>query len=129
MFKLLQHGFNLVKHTLRDVKVGTQRSGKWRAVEQHFLEAHPTCEACGSKTRLNAHHIEPFHINPALELDTNNLITLCMSRKECHLHIGHLGNFKHYNPNVRHDAAVVLKNPERFQQIIKLAMEKNYPGT
>jgi len=121
MFQIIQHGFNLLRHSLRDVGISTQRSGKWPTVEKHFREEHPTCAACGGNKNINIHHIHPFHIDPALELDPNNLLTLCMGKLECHLQIGHAGSFKQYNPNVRRDAAIVLSHPEKFEQIVKEA--------
>ncbi len=121
MIKTIQHGINLVKHYFRDVGVDAKRSSKWPTVEKHFKENHPTCEACGSKNRLNVHHCKPFHLDPALELDPNNLITLCMDIKECHLHIGHGGSFKQYCPDVRKYAAEALAHPEKFDAIVKTA--------
>ena len=111
MIKTITHGINLVRHALRDVGVSAKRSSHWPTVEKHFREGHPTCEACGSSKNLNVHHCKPFHLDPALELDPANLITLCMDTKECHLHIGHGGSFKQYNPNVRKDAAEALAHP------------------
>lgn len=122
MLKTIQHGFNLVRHALRDVGTGAKRSSKWPTVEKHFREGHPTCAACGSKDRLNVHHCKPFHLNPSLELDTDNLITLCMSTKECHLHIGHGGSFKQYCPEVRKYAADALAHPNKFEQIVAEAL-------
>jgi len=121
MLKHIKHGINLVKHALRDVGNGAKRSGKWEIVERHFKENNPSCAACGSKNRLNVHHILPFHIHPELELDPNNLITLCMDVKECHLQLGHAGDFKKFNDHVREDAAKALKNPEKFEEIVKNA--------
>jgi 5-methylcytosine-specific restriction protein A len=121
MIKTIKHGINLAKHYFRDVGLDAKRSGKWPTVERHFLEAHSVCAACGSKNRLNVHHIHPFHIHPELELDPNNLITLCMDTKECHLHLGHNGNFKFYNPNIRHDANEALLHPDKFDEIVKRA--------
>jgi|ERR1700722_13258893 len=92
-------------------------------VEKDFLVSHPTCAACGSKKSLNVHHCLPFHIDKSLELDEKNLITLCMNTRECHLHIGHCGDFKKYNPNVRKDAALALANPKEFDVIVKRAAE------
>jgi 5-methylcytosine-specific restriction enzyme A len=122
MLKTITHGINLVRHALRDVGTGAKRSSHWPTVEKHFREGHPTCAACGSKNRLNVHHCKPFHLDPSLELDPNNLITLCMDTKECHLHIGHGGSFKQYNPNVRKDAAEVLAHPEKFDNVVKEAL-------
>jgi 5-methylcytosine-specific restriction endonuclease McrA len=47
---------------------------------------------------VQVHHKKPFHLHPELELDPANLVTLCMtSSNECHLRIGHSGDFKAYN--------------------------------
>lgn len=85
------------------------RSPQWPRVEREFKTTHPRCEACGTgKGLLAVHHVMPFHINPRLELDPANLITLCeawIGGNKCHLRIGHLGNWKKWNPNVRADAA------------------------
>jgi hypothetical protein len=59
----------------------------------------------------------PFHLDPQLELDQTNLITLCMGTKECHLVIGHGGDFHHYNPNVLGDAQTVLNDPSKFAAV------------
>lgn len=120
MINTIKHGINLAKHYLRDVGVSSKRSGKWEAVEKSFKEAHPACEACGSKNRLNIHHILPFHLDKSKELDTNNLITLCMDfNKECHYRLGHLSNWHGYNPNIKSDAAEALLNPTKLDEIIK----------
>jgi 5-methylcytosine-specific restriction protein A len=121
MLKTIKHGINLLHHSLRDVGISAKRSSRWPTVEKHFREANPTCAACGGKKRLNVHHCMPFHLDPALELDPTNLITLCMGEKECHLHIGHGGSFKQYCPEVRKYAAAVLAHPEQFDQIVKEA--------
>jgi len=125
MIKLIKHGINLVKHSLRDVGTNAKRSTHWPTVEKHFLAeaGHNFCAACGGTEKLNAHHIVPFHHDSSLELDHNNLITLCMSKCECHLHIGHSGSFKEFNPNVRSDAAKALAHPDQFDEIVKLAFE------
>lgn len=128
MLKAITHVINLARNSLRDVGVSEKRSSKWPTVEKHFLEANPTCAACGGKDRLNVHHCMPFHIDKALELDENNLITLCMGDKECHLHIGHCGSFKLYNPNVRKDAAAALKAPKDFDKIVKKAISEAKPN-
>ena len=123
MIKHIKHAINLIKHSFRDAGVDAKRSDKWPTVEKHFREAHPTCAACGGTVRLNVHHCLPFHLDPEKELDPTNLITLCMGEKECHLHIGHDGNFKFYNPNVRKDAQHALEHPEKFDDIVKVAFE------
>lgn len=87
--------------------LGVSRSGKWPGVRAEHLALFPECEVCGGKANLSAHHIKPFHTHPELELDPRNLITLCESKRlglNCHLLIGHLGNFRRINPAVWADA-------------------------
>jgi len=40
-----------------------------------------TCKECGSKKRLNAHHIKPWHAHRDLRFTVSNGITLC---GDCH---------------------------------------------
>ena len=63
---------------------------------------------CGATTFLEVHHIRPFHLFPALELDPTNFITLCEGREECHFNVGHLRNCATYNPHLLNDPT--LKN-------------------
>jgi 5-methylcytosine-specific restriction endonuclease McrA len=72
------------------------RSGKWPAVRQRFIKAHPCCEACGSLQDLNVHHIFSFHDHPELELDPDNLITLC---RKHHFLMGHSSRWATTNKN------------------------------
>ena len=82
--------------------IGMKRSDKWHTIRKHHIEKEGWCKYCGGTTHLEVHHIEPFHLNPDKELDDTNLITLCEDiGKDCHLKVGHLGNWKNFNPNVR----------------------------
>ena len=116
---------NLAKVENRDAVVGhgMARSPKWPGVEKLHLKFHPVCEACGSDKKLNVHHKKPFHLFPQLELDMNNLITLCMD-KECHIKIGHGDNFKDYNPDVEADAQKVRANIALFEEVSEDAKKK-----
>ncbi len=82
------------------------RSPGWRKVERAAVEAHPCCSACGGKKDLQVHHVLPFHLHPDLELEPSNLIVLCRVH---HLWVGHLGDWKSWNAEVRADAAAFLK--------------------
>ena len=108
MKKILEH--------LKDVvggkaKLLRPRSKHWPSVRAVHLKNSPKCIACGGTVGLEVHHVVPFHVDPSLELLDSNLVTLCdkPGKDDCHLVVGHLGNFKKDNPNVRKDAAELLK--------------------
>lgn len=83
-----------------------RRSHKWAEVRKQHLKEYPYCAACGRDKKLEVHHKNPVHMNPELELDPSNLITLCAD--PCHIIFGHLMNFKSYNKMVVEDSAVYL---------------------
>lgn len=82
---------------------GAKRSKDWRRVRKDFLKLNPECASCGGTKKLEVHHIQAFHERPDLEVDPENLITLCTRKKygiNCHLHNGHKGYFRDINPDV-----------------------------
>ena len=86
---------------------GAKRSPLWFDVRKNHLRKNPRCVICGSTNKLQVHHVIPFHLAPDLELVPTNLITLCTRKKygiNCHLLVGHLGNFRRFNIEVRTDA-------------------------
>lgn len=88
---------------------GAKRSNLWQKIRRDFLKLNPICAVCGGKEKLEVHHIVPFHVDPSLELDLKNLITLCESKKKgsnCHLLFGHLGDYKKFNKDVIKDAKI-----------------------
>lgn len=94
-------------YLIEDRTFGTQRSPEWQRLRNDFVKVNNTCSACGTKNNLEVHHVLPFHINPELELDWNNLITLC---DDCHWLFGHCKlNWKCYNPNVTEDIKIINK--------------------
>lgn len=106
---IFSQAFDNLKNTFTPVpKEAISRSPKWRKVRADFLKTHPVCAVCGSNKVLEVHHIIPFNIRPDLELVPDNLITLCESKKRgglnCHLIIGHGGNYRDFNPDVVKDA-------------------------
>lgn len=80
------------------------RSPKWRKVRAEHIKNNPSCAACGRKDGLEVHHIVPYHINPDLELEPSNLITLC--GKYCHFIFGHYMDWKSWNENVVRDSTL-----------------------
>ena len=61
------------------------------------LRRQPYCQFCGRTDGLEVHHIIPFHVEPKLELEADNLITLC--EKSCHFIVGHFSDWTLYNPD------------------------------
>ena len=87
-------------------KKGQKRSSKWRKVRAEHLKNNPRCCICGAKKKIEVHHGVPFNIAPDLELDPTNLYTLCENKKygiNCHLLVGHLGNYRRTNLSVDSD--------------------------
>jgi len=94
----------------------SDRSSQWTSVRKEHLKKQSFCMCCGSKTKLEVHHIEPFHINPDRELDPTNLLTLC---SKCHFVFGHLMDYNSWNPEVEIDSSVYyLKVKNRPQKIV-----------
>jgi 5-methylcytosine-specific restriction protein A len=93
------------------LQYGHSRSPEWPRVAREHLLREPACVTCGYKGQgLQVHHIKPFHLYPKLELDPNNLITLCeIKGRDHHLLIGHLDDWASYNVNVRRDTKVFHK--------------------
>ncbi len=77
------------------------RSSSWRSTRNEHVKNNPTCAACGTDKDLDVHHVVPYHVDPSLELDPNNLITLC--GKRCHYVFGHLCDWKSWNEEVVED--------------------------
>ena len=93
------------------------RSPQWPATKKAYLKAHPLCAATGRPATLlsplDVHHVVPFAERPELELDWSNLITL---RRDAHLLLAHFGDWNLVNPNIRQDAADLLKKIDAARQ-------------
>jgi 5-methylcytosine-specific restriction protein A len=83
-------------------KAGLKRSPHWPVTRDVFLRVNPACAVCGTKKKLEVHHVKPFHLFPHLELEQSNLIALCEPH---HLLFGHLCHWGSYNAAVSDDAA------------------------
>lgn len=127
MIDLVRHVVRVLQSRRRESAKRSERSSQWPAVEHVHLARHPTCAACGGCRELQVHHVAPFHLYPALELTPSNLLTLCMAHLECHLRIGHGGDFHRYNQRARTDAAEALAHPDRRSIIELRAREDRKP--
>lgn len=127
MSDLLTHANNQVRALNRDQETGGKRSSEWPKVEKEHLKNFPTCASCGTDKHIQVHHKKPFHLHPELELDPNNLISLCMEN-DCHLYVGHGDDFKAYNPNVVEDAQTVYesvtKNKDTLKEVLTEVLNK-----
>lgn len=84
---------------------GVPRSWQWPRVRAEWLETHDSCAVCGTNKELQVHHVHPYHLQPTMELDAHNLITLC-EHNRCHLAFGHLYDWRSWNPDVVRDATI-----------------------
>ena len=78
-----------------------KRSSKWRKVRNKHIKNNPHCSVCGLKTKVECHHKIPFSLDSSLELEPDNLVTLCENKKygiNCHLVI-HGGNYRDFRPS------------------------------
>ena len=88
---------------------GQRRDSKWRKLRKEFLKQFPRCAVCDGIKKIEVHHKVPFNLAPDLELEMDNLVTLCENKKyglNCHLLIGHLGNYRRINAFVDCDVVV-----------------------
>ncbi|MDE2098527.1 MAG: HNH endonuclease [Patescibacteria group bacterium] len=93
---------------------GASRSPLFAEAKKKYFETHlKVCAGCDSVKGIQVHHIKDFSDFPELELSLDNYLLLCEGTPQnCHLNIGHSGNFKSINPNSVEDAK---KNRERFR--------------
>lgn len=119
-FSVIAHvGISILNPQDSVVIGGKPRSPHWPLIERKHLVKQPLCQACGNTVNLNVHHILPFHLFPEMELVDDNLITLCINGvggTNCHLVIGHFGNWSKYNPNVKEDA---IRHFKMLHQVLK----------
>ena len=84
----------------------TRRSPKWSRFRDSHLDSEACCQICGQFDRkyLVVHHIKPFHLFPELELDPDNLITVCTNGPgglNCHFVFCHKSNWLDFEPDIR----------------------------
>ena len=125
ILKRIIHAVNKIKSKSREIHKEHTRSSHWAKVRDNYLEENPLCAACGSGLDIQIHHKKPFHLHPELELDSKNLISLCMDKNECHLKLGHGGSFKSFNPNVEEDAKKFRIISEKERIILIECIKRN----
>lgn len=78
-----------------------RRSPHWERFRDAWMLEYPACCVCGTRLGCECHHVLPFHLYASLELSRHNLMTLCRVH---HFWLGHLGDWRAWNPNARVDA-------------------------
>ena len=79
--------------------LGVRNTIAYRRAMKEYASLHPNCAFCGRSKDVDVHHKVPVSYAPELAADQSNMITLCR-KPQCHLVVGHLGNFKNYNERV-----------------------------
>lgn len=99
------------------------RSPHWFKLREEIVLSHPFCSFCYCDKELEAHHVLPYYLWPEYELDRNNIVILC---RDCHFKLGHLGNWKHYNPTIQ--LLIYLKqNPPKYKEDLNSVSWKILP--
>ena len=83
---------------------GIARSSKWGRTKRDYEIIHPKlCSVCGTKKKVELHHLLPFHLYPKLENDFNNLIWGC---RDHHYFVYHLMDWSAYSSTAKEDAKI-----------------------
>ena len=83
---MIRHGYSLY------------RSRRWRALRLSILERDRCCQECGSRRRLEVHHVRRVRDHPEAAFDPEFLQTLC---GVCHAR------------QTRHEVTGKVEDPER----------------
>ena len=88
------------------------RSKGWKVLKDDFIASNDKCYICGSRSNLEVHHIKDVSNFPDLELDENNLMTLCdgsdrFEGLSCHRIFGHFGCWRRTNYQLREVAELM----------------------
>ncbi len=86
--------------------------------------AYPKCAACGGEKWLNVHHCIPFHLAPEKELAWDNLITMCMGEKECHLRLAHGGNWSAFCPDIKIYIKQIQQGEKSIEEMIIISKQQ-----
>ncbi len=86
-----------------EIKFGARRSSRWSSLRNSYIQVHPRCEVCGTKKKLECHHLKDYSHYPELELLESNLWTLCRTH---HKLFGHLNSWYSLNNNCIEDSNI-----------------------
>jgi hypothetical protein len=128
----LRHRVRVLRSVMREIHKHDM-DPLWLVARDRFLARHSRCAGCGGSRRRQVHHIRPPNfrqdeLHNDLLVDESNLIVLCAGAMECHLRLGHGGNYDYYNPWVAIDAARTLLHPDERQKVEMKALFNRMPN-
>lgn len=104
------------------LRMGPRDTAAYKKAMAGYLAAHPVCQFCGKAGgKVEVHHVIPVSVDPTKAADVTNMVTL-HRKPDCHMVVGHLGNFRDYNSNVARVCAVMVD--EKTKKKVSLAEEE-----
>ena len=95
------------------LRTGPRDTAAYKRAMAGYLAAHPVCQFCRKPGgKVEVHHVIPVSVDPTRAADMTNMVTL-HRKPDCHMVVGHLGNFRDYNRNVVHVCTVMADEPIR----------------
>ncbi len=126
-----------VRAIARAAHADRPRDAHWdRAAAKHLLThnrcENPLCraklEVVDGRRNLEIHHVLPFEYFPELEMDESNWVVLCRAPHDCHRLLGHLSDFKAYNPLLRKMLSILSKLVGVVKLMLKLSRAASKEG-
>ncbi len=108
--------------SLFNILLESTRSSQWKNIRNEYVKYYSVCQFCFKPVEV-VHHIQPFHLYRTLELDWNNLVSLC---NDCHLKYGHFGDYRSFNPLLKLDILLYQYKPDLFMEKY-LSKKENRP--
>ena len=104
------------------LRLGPRDTAAYKRAMAAYLAVHPVCQFCGKPGgKVEVHHVIPVSVDPTKAADVTNMVTL-HRKPDCHMVVGHLGNFRDYNSNVARVCEVMVD--EKTKKKVSLAEEE-----
>ena len=94
-------------------RLGPRDTAAYKKAMAQYLFEHPTCQFCGKPGgKVEVHHTVPVSADPSRAADMSNMVTL-HRKPQCHLVVGHVGNFRDYNRNLAQVCLAMVDEQDR----------------